>query len=63
MKEQKEKLRRQFRLPSHQKEYPETKLYKEAEEPELRKVFLMKEREKENLISFLMKEINNDINR
>ena len=38
MKEQKEKLRRQSHLPSHHKEYPETKLYKEAEEPVLRKL-------------------------
>ena len=38
MKKQKEKLRRQSHLPSHQKEYSETKLYKGTKESVLRKL-------------------------
>ena len=38
MKKQKEKLRRQSHLPSHQKEYSEPKLYKETKESVLRKL-------------------------
>ena len=42
MKDQKEKLRKQFHLPSHRKEYPEINLPKEAKDLHSKNKTLMK---------------------